>query len=144
MPGAAEFAQVEARISGMTDAELVEMVEQHPGDYEPWALELGRAELGQRSLSRKEVSRIEAENIASARIMAQPTAQEWVINEFLTPVLVLFGVVAFPFYFVLARAFERHRDTKMARKLRMVASMMIVGYSGAAIALLLWYFGIAH
>jgi len=49
MPGAAEFAQVEARIARMADAELVDMND-HPEDYEPWALELGRVEMGRRKI----------------------------------------------------------------------------------------------
>jgi len=58
MPGAVEFAQLEVRISRLTDAELVGMVVEHPGDYEPWALDLGRAELARRRLLPADVAQL--------------------------------------------------------------------------------------
>src|SRR5256885_11762241 len=71
MPGTVELtAQVENRIVHSTDAELVAMVQDHPGDYEPWALDLGKAELARRGLSTADVGRIREEVTARAAEVA--------------------------------------------------------------------------
>ncbi|HEY6912583.1 MAG TPA: DUF6348 family protein [Myxococcales bacterium] len=65
MTGAGEFAEVEARILRMTDGELVEMIDS-PDDYEPWALDIGRAEFARRSLAPEQVVALHTANVADA------------------------------------------------------------------------------
>jgi hypothetical protein len=66
MPGTAEFAAAEFRILRFTDLELIEMVENHPGDYEPWAVDIGRAELARRDLAPPQIEMLRAESAAIA------------------------------------------------------------------------------
>jgi hypothetical protein len=108
MPGAAEFAQTEERISRMTDAELVEMAD-HAADYEPWALDLGRAEL------------------------ARPRPDEAVLEHLAVYPLALLGLVAFPFYFAWARRFERAGRKRFAFKVRLIAGFIIFAYVSALV-----------
>jgi hypothetical protein len=49
MAGAHEYGELEAKLPGMSDSDIVSALER-PDDYEPWALELFRAELGRRNI----------------------------------------------------------------------------------------------
>ena len=128
MPGALEFAQLEARISSLTDAELVDMVEEHPGDFEPWALDLGRTELARRRLAPTDVDRLRTENAAEAVEMARPRLGEVATRHLALHVLIPLGLVAFPLYFVLARRFARDGDLKMAKRFQALGWVAILGY----------------
>ena len=83
VPGAAEFAEAEARIAGLTDAELVNMHE-HPDQWETWAVELGRAELARRALAPEHVAALRAENAAEAKRNADGRKRPPVISYFLS------------------------------------------------------------
>lgn len=70
MTGALEFQEVFARISRMTDAELVDMAD-HPQDYEDWALKLGQDELARRVLAPEQVDALRSDNAAEASTSAK-------------------------------------------------------------------------
>jgi hypothetical protein len=97
VPSAVEFAQTEVRISGMTEAELVEMAD-HAADYEPWAFDLGRAELAHRRLQPAEVAELRRSNATAA---VRPRLEDPIVEHFALHLLASLGLVAFPFYFVL-------------------------------------------
>jgi hypothetical protein len=141
MPGTAEFAQVEARIAALTDAELVEMAD-HPADYEPWALELGHSELARRRLSSAGVEQLRAGNAADAESIAPPNPAELIFGHLVLYPLLLIGVVAFPAYFFLGRVYERRGDPKTARRFRFVGWLILSMYCCAALTLLLWKLGV--
>ena len=126
MPGAVELAQLEVRISQLTDAELVDMVQEHPGDYEAWALDIGRGELARRQLLPTDVARLRAENVADAVERAPPTFGEAILGHFALYVLLPLGLVAFPVYFVLARSLARDGNLKAAKFLRFLGSVAIL------------------
>ena len=140
MPGAAEFGQVEARISQLTDAELVDMVEEHPSDFEPWALDVGRAELARRNLPPTDVVRLRAENAADAAETSRPDWGLTVVAHFAMYVLLPLALVAFPFYFVLARRVARNGNLKTAKLLRFAASVAILFYCAMGLTLLVAHF----
>jgi hypothetical protein len=67
MPGMVSLTKrVAERVARLTDAELVEMLRDHRSEYEPWALELGRAELSRRRLTPLTVVLLRARNAAKA------------------------------------------------------------------------------
>jgi hypothetical protein len=63
MAGAAERGQLEAKLTTMSDGQIVDALER-AADYEPWALELFRAELGRRSLAPELQEELRAESAA--------------------------------------------------------------------------------
>ena len=136
---AIEFAELQSRIAGMTDAELLEMADQ-PADYEPWAVDLGGAELSRRRLAPAEVQRLQVENAAEVADRRPPNyLHAWLLHEFVLPVLSIVGLAAFPVHLVVARSLDRRGDRKQARMLRYVAWLIVMGYAVAAItALLRW------
>ncbi len=99
VPSAAEFAQTEERISGMTDAELVEMAD-HAADYEPWALDLGRAELARRRLQPTELAELRQCNAKA--IAAASRLEDASMKPFALHLLASLGLVGLPFYLLLA------------------------------------------
>jgi len=127
--------QIEDRIAHSTDAELVAMVHDHPGDYEPWALELGRAELQRRGLSPADVARIREETAAAASEIVPFDWQGVILTYVGGYLLVPLAVVAFPIYFVVARRLEREGNVKTAKWLRFLAKSAIVVYLCLAVFL---------
>jgi len=102
------------------------MVHDHPGDYEPWALELGRAELDRRGLSSADVAVIREETATAA---AEIVPFDWpgIILTYLGAYLLApLALVAFPIYFVIARRLERGGNAKTAKWLRFLAKSAIV------------------
>ena len=142
VPGAIEFAELQSRIAGMTDAELVEMADQ-PADYEPWAVDLGGAELSRRRLAPAEVQRLQVENAAEVADRRPPNyLHAWLLHEFVLPVLLIVGLAAFPVHFVVARSLDRRGDRKQAKMLRYLAWLVVMVYAGTAITALLWWDGV--
>jgi len=107
VPGAVEFAQVEARISRMTDAELVEMND-HPEDFEPWALELGRAELARRGLPAEQVLQLRSENAAEET--KATLGRNAASGRLIAWALPLVALLALPLIGVIRSAISRHES----------------------------------
>jgi hypothetical protein len=105
MSSAAEFAQTEVRISGMTDAELVEMADR-AADYEQWALDLGRSELARRRLQPTELAELRQSNATAVAAAVRPRLDHAIVAHFALYLLAPLGLVAFPLYFVLPRFFR--------------------------------------
>jgi hypothetical protein len=67
MAGATEYGQLEARLAGMSDAEIVDALERS-SDYEPWALDLFRAEFARRELPAELHQELRAESAAQVAV----------------------------------------------------------------------------
>jgi len=135
VPGTLEFAEVEERISRMTDSELVEMHD-HPDDYEPWALDLGRTELARRRIAPERVHQLRAENAADVAAAERP-AEQIATAYFMHHVWVLVGVFAFPLLFAIAHHKSRNGDRRTAIMLRIIGVCAALFWAGLT-ARILW------
>ena|SRR5260221_9496152 len=135
----AEYAEVESRIARMSDGELVEMAD-HPGDYETWALELGRAELKRRRIAPEQVAELQHDNaeMEADRGRRPSIGTHLLIHFGLAPMLAL-ALIGFPFFFLIARDLDRRGEHAHARFIRFVASLAIVAWAMGGISFFVWH-----
>jgi len=125
VPTTVEYTEVEARIARMTEAELVDM-DEHPDDYEPWALELGRVELAKRNLAPERVGELRREN-------AEEAAQETRARERRTAWLwIKFAALAIPLLIGGLKVVSNALNSREEERLSVACAQMLAKATGEA------------
>jgi hypothetical protein len=140
MTGALEFQEVSARISRMTDAELVDMAD-HPQDYEDWALNLGQEELARRGLAPEHVDALRNDNTADARASAKELKAGK--RKLMLRVGPLFVLLALPVFGVIRHSVAQRGSDRLAPACAQALARMaggsssgnVVGFAGHSLAL---------
>jgi hypothetical protein len=126
---------VEQRMVALTDEELLDLVENHAGDYEPFALETARTELERRKLEPDTVQRLREQAAASSAAEQPSTFAEGIAVYYGFAFRLFFGMVAWPLVFFAARLARKEDREEEARKLRIAAWFGVAAWVVLALSL---------
>jgi hypothetical protein len=97
-----DHLHVERHVARLSDLELVDVIENHPGDYEACALEIARAELARRKLAPAQTEQLREEAAATAE--PPPSVGDAMGVWFAHHLLLLAEMLFWPVLFVLLAA----------------------------------------
>src|SRR5258706_6701927 len=109
----------------MTEAELVDM-DEHPDDYEQWAVQLGRAQLVRRGLEPERLGELRRENAeeAAQATQARERKTKWLWIKFVA--------LAIPLLIGGLKAVSHSLNSREEERLSVTCAQMLAKTAGAA------------